>query len=107
MKTLYYSVRLKSLESISHKAFKVTSFDGSTDIIPKSCVIAPDNDVTKSDAWWIAAWILPKKSIQYSSKKQAWFDEQGQRQPTYHVSKHAPEKVNPVQSNEIVSLRNE
>lgn len=72
-KTLCNSVRLESLYSISEKAYKAVSFDGSEDIIPKSCVFGQDYEVTKSDAYWIAAWILPKKNIQWSNKKQKWF----------------------------------
>lgn len=74
MRTLCYSVRLESLVRISDKAFKATAFDGSSDIIPASQVFGRDYEVMKSDAWWISAWILGKKSIQYSGKKQAWFD---------------------------------
>lgn len=77
MKTLCYSVRLESLVRISDKAFKATAFDGSSDIIPASQVFGRDYEVMKSDAYWISAWILEKKSIQYSGKKQAWFDENG------------------------------
>lgn len=61
MKTLCYSVRLESLVKISDKAYKATSFDGTTDIIPASQVFGQDYDVIKSDAYWISAWILDKK----------------------------------------------
>lgn len=105
MKTLCYSVRLESLVRISDKAFKATAFDGSTDIIPASQVYGADYEVQKSDAYWISAWILQKKSIQYSAKKQAWFDEDGRRLPTYTVERHTPEKVAPKESNEIQDLR--
>ena len=71
MRTLCYSVRLESLVRISDKAFKATAFDGSQDIIPASQVFGRDYEVMKSDAYWISAWILEKKSIQYSGKKQA------------------------------------
>lgn len=73
MKTKCYSVRLESLVSISDRAYKATAFDGSEDIIPKSQVFGQDWEVTKSEAYWISAWILEKKSIQYSSKKVKWF----------------------------------
>lgn len=99
MKTKCYSVRLASLGSISDKAYKATAFDGSTAIVPKSQVFGKDYDVQKSDAYWISAWILEKKELQYSDKKEAWFDENGNMQPTYHVEHHKPEKVEPVESN--------
>lgn len=93
MKTKCYSVRLESLVSISDRAYKATAFDGSEDILPKSQVFGRDYDVMKSDAYWIAAWILEKKNLQYSSKKEAWFDENGNMLPTYHIEKHIPNKI--------------
>jgi len=105
MKTLCYSVRLESLVRISDKAFKATAFDGSSDIIPASQVFGRDYDVQKSDAWWISAWILCKKSIQYSSKKQAWFDDEGRQLPTITIERHTPEKKEAVTSNEINDLK--
>ena len=91
-----YSVRLKSLERISDKAFKAVSFDGNLDIIPQSHVFGQDYDVMKSDAYWISAWILERKNIQYSEKKEAWFDEDGKMLPMYYVEKHRPEKKDAV-----------
>ena len=94
MKTKCYSVRLEGLVSISDRAYKAIAFDGSEDIIPKSQVFGQDWEVTKSEAYWISAWILEKKSIQYSSKKEAWFDtESGKQLPTYEFTKHIPKKV--------------
>ncbi len=104
-KTLCYSVRLDSLTRISEKAYKATSFDGSSDIIPVSCVFGRDFEVMKSDAYWIASWILPKKDIQYSSKKQAWFNEEGQKLPTYTVEKHEPKRMEAKESNIINDLK--
>lgn len=105
MKTLCYSVRLESMVRISDKAYRATAFDGSSDIIPASQVFGQDWDVQKSDAYWISAWILSKKSIQYSQKKQAWFDEDGKMLPTYTIERHTPEKVEAKQSNEIDDLK--
>ena len=105
MRTLCYSVRLESLSRISAKAFRAVAFDGSTDIIPASCIMGADDDVVKSDAYWIAAWILEKKSIQYSSKKQAWFDENGHMMPTYTIEHHTPEKREAKENNEINQLK--
>ena len=105
MKTLCYSVRLESLVRISDRAFKATAFDGSSDIIPASQVFGVDMEVTKSDAYWISAWILEKKSLQYSRKKSAWFDENGNQLPTYTVEKHIPEKKTSVKSNIINELK--
>lgn len=104
MKTLCISVRLSSLTQISLKAFLVRSFDGREDIIPKSCIFGRDYDVVKSEAYWIAAWILPKKNIQYSDKKQCWFNESGMMLPTYKVEHHKPKEIKPLTDNTITDL---
>jgi hypothetical protein len=95
MKTKCYSVRLESLTSISPKCYKAVAFDGSEDFIPSSQVFGQDYEVTKSDAYWISAWILEKKSIQYSCKKERWFDsETGKMLPKVTIERHIPEKIN-------------
>lgn len=105
MKTLCYSVRLEGLVKISDKAFRATAFDGSSDIIPASQVMGRDYEIQKSEAWWISAWILKKKSIQYSGKKQAWFDENGHQLPTYTIERHTPEHKEAKESNVINELK--
>ena len=105
MRTLCYSVRLESLVRISDKAFRATAFDCTSDIIPASQVFGRDYEVQKSDAYWISAWILGKKNIQYSGKKQAWFDENGIQLPTYTIERHTPEKLTPKESNIIDELK--
>ena len=93
MKTLCYSVRLKDMRRISDKAYKAVAFDGSEAIIPASQVFGIDFGVEKSDAWWISAWILERKELQYSERKQAYFDEHGKMTPVTIVEKHiAPKK---------------
>lgn len=104
MRTKCYSVRLQSLSRISAKAYKAKSFDGSEDIIPASQVFGKDYDVTKSDAYWISAWILEKKNIQYSTKKEAWFDEHGNMLPSYHIEKHVPKRIEPVKTEPDATL---
>jgi len=104
MKTLCYSVRLEGLISISEKAYRATSFDGSSDILPKSAVFGMDYSVEKSEAYWIAAWILEKKSIQYSRKKQCCFDERGNALPTIEIREHTPERKGAIDNN-IESLK--
>lgn len=47
-KTLCLSVRLESIVSISEKAYKARSFDGSEDILPKSCVFGQDYEIAKN-----------------------------------------------------------
>jgi hypothetical protein len=102
-----YSVRLQSLTSISDKAFKAKSFDGSEDVIPKSCVFGLDNDVQKSEAYWIASWLLEKKHIQYSRKKEGWFNPKlGVVLPPIVtvIEKHIPTKVEPIMPKVDASL---
>lgn len=97
MKTKCYSVRLESLVSISGKAYKARAFDGSEAIIPKSQVFGQDYDVQKSDAYWITDWILQKKDIQYSTKKEAYFDTETRNMlPSYYIEHHKPERKKPV-----------
>lgn len=105
MRTKCFSVRVASMQRISVSAYKVKTFDGSEDIIPASQVFGIDFDVKKSDAYWIAAWILPKKKIQWSDKKVAWFDEGGNRLPNFTIENHKPEKVEKKSDNIIKSLK--
>lgn len=105
MATKCYSVRLESLVRISPKAYKARAFDGSTDIIPASQVFGADMDVSRSEAWWISAWILERKSIQYSSRKEAWFTDDGRMIPSYKVENHTPDRMAPVDCNEIYELK--
>lgn len=105
MRTLCYSVRLESLYEISEKAYKARSFDGNEVILPKSCVFGQDLEVGKTEAYWIAAWILPKKSLQYSDKKQRWFDGNGRALPTYKVERHTPEKRKAKKGNLLDELK--
>src|SRR5690606_29623109 len=106
MRVKCYSVRLAGLVSVSDLAYRATAYDGSSDIIPKSQGFGQDHEVQKSDAYWLSAWILEKRSIQYSTKKEAWFDsDTGDRLPTITVTKHKPEKLNPLESNTIKRLK--
>lgn len=99
MKTKCYSVRLESMTPISSKCWKARAFDGSEALIPASQVFGQDYEVIKSKAWWISAWILEKKEIQYSQKKEAWFDTQTKEKlPSYTVTKHVPSAKKPIKS---------
>jgi hypothetical protein len=106
MKVLCYSVRLSGLTAISNKCYKATAFDGSEALIPKSQVFGQDYSVTKSEAYWISEWILKQKDLQYSYKKEAWFDSVTRKMmPTYKIEKHNPERVEPVENNNINQLK--
>lgn len=106
MKVKCYSVRLLSLTEFSEKSYKVVAFDGSSAIIPKYQVFGEDLEVTKSDAYWISEWILSRKEIQYSQKKEAYFDfDTGDKLPSYTITKHIPNKIEPVSDNTIKELK--
>lgn len=106
MKVKCYSVRLKSLTDISDKCYEAVAFDGSRDFIPKSQVFGNDYDAIKSDAYWISSWILEKKKLQYSTKKEAIFDsETGDMLPTITIVKHIPKKILSVENNTIDRLK--
>ena len=105
MKTKCVSIRLISLVRISNKAYKATDFNGNSDIIPASQVFDCDCDVTKSEAYWIAEWILNKKSLTYSSRKIAWFNHDTNRlEPNIIVERHIPKKKECVSNNTIPEL---
>jgi hypothetical protein len=83
-----------------------TAFDGSEALIPTSQIFGQDYSVSKSEAYWISAWILEKKDLQYSPKKEAWFDSVTRKMmPTYKIEKHTPERVEPVENNTIKKLK--
>lgn len=106
MRVKCYSVRLASLTSISEKAYKAEAFDGSEAIIPKSQVFGEDYEVSKSEAYWISAWILEQKHLQYSGKKEAWFDKAtGKKLPSYTIEKHKPAPIEPKENNFINRLK--
>lgn len=101
-----YSVRLESLISISEKAYKATAFDGTTAIIPKSQVFGQDYDVQKSDAYWISSWILGQKELQYSSKKESWFEKELSHASSegVEIERHVPEEKEAVEVEPIAEL---
>lgn len=99
------SVRLEALVSVSDRAYKAYDFNGNSDIIPKSQVFGRDWDVQKSDAYWIAEWILRQKSIT-SGKKEAWFNsETGEMLPTITVTHHTPERIEVTETKTIKRLK--
>lgn len=94
MKTKCYSVRLDSLYRISDKCYKAVSFDGREALIPASQVYGQDHEVSKCEAWWITAWILEKKDLQYSTKKEAHFyTDTGKRAPDVEYITHVPDAI--------------
>jgi len=93
--------------SISEKCFKATAFDGSTALIPKAQVFGQDYDVQKSEAWWISAWILGQKDLQYSSKKVSFFDKDRAEfipETGVEIERHVPEEKEAVETEIIAEL---
>ena len=85
---------MESFDPISPKCYKAVAWDGSEALIPASQYFGQDYDVLKSDAYFISVWILEKKDLQYSTKKERWFDsETGKMLPSYTIEKHVPKKV--------------
>lgn len=101
-----YSVKLQALISISAKCYKAVAFDGSEALIPKSQVYGQDWDVTKSDAYWIAAWFLEKEDIkiQYSIKKWTIFTKDGRNIGQIEFTHHVPKKLDPATINHDKNL---
>lgn len=93
--TKCYSIRLDSLVSISDKCYLAKAFDGSEALIPKSQVYGRDYDVSKSEAYWVTAWILDKKpELQASLKKWTNFSKAGKDIGQIEFTHHTPEKIN-------------
>jgi len=90
-----YSVRLQTLISISEKCYQATAFDGSSALIPKSQFFGQDYEVQNSDAWWISAWILEQKNLQYSTSKVSFFDKDKAEffdESPIKIERHIPEE---------------
>jgi hypothetical protein len=107
-KTKVLSVRLKSLESISEKCYKATSFDGSTSMVPKSVVFGIDYSVQKSDAYWIAHWFMMKENVKLQcGSKEGWYNPiNGNVEPPINwiVEKHKPEMLTAVEPKQVAEL---
>ena len=107
MKTKCYSVRLKSITPITPKAYRAVGFDGSEAVLPASQVYGPDFDVQKSEAYWISAWILERKELQYSHKKIGWYNHETHRvEPNVLtvLEHHVPKKREILEDNKIKEL---
>lgn len=91
--TKCYSVRLESFYSISPKCYKAVAFDGSESLIPASQYFGQDYDVSKSGAYWISAWILSKKELQYSTKKWTNFSKAGKNIGQIEFAHHTPKQL--------------
>ena len=111
MRTKCYSVRLEFINQISDKCYRATAFDGSEALIPAKFIFGKDATVQKSDAYWIAAWILERKELQYSVKKVAWFDSEDYADPytpvyvkETKIHTYNPEKIEPKENNFIKEL---
>lgn len=97
-KTKCYSVRLKNLTQISSKCWKAEDWQGETYLIPDSQYFGRDYDVVKSDAHWIAAWIIDKEDckLMVSTKKIGWYNPSKRKvEPNIviEVIKTTPKKV--------------
>ena len=104
MKTKCYLLKVESLISISDKAVKACCFDGSKDILPKSQIFG-ETYGGKSKGYWVAAWILEKKNLQYSSKKIKWYNPVTKKlTPHVEITKHIPDKIEPKENKPDATL---
>ena len=109
--TVCYSVRVKTLRSISDKAVLIETFDGAKDVFPKSQIYGVDRESRKSDAYWISEWILRQKSIQWSEKKMRLVSKEDSGNldlsPKFVgiAIMHTPEYIAPVKDNNIEALK--
>lgn len=107
MKTKCYSVRVESVTPISDKASLIRTFDGREDVFPNSQIFGYDMEVHKSEAIWIAAWVLERKNIQYSTKKVGWYNHTTHRMEkpvTVVTERHVPEAIQAKPTNPDDSL---
>lgn len=109
-KTKCYSVRLKDVTQITPKCHKATDWQGNTYLIPDSQYFGRDYDVVKSDAFWIACWILHKEdcSLQVSRKKTGWYNPRnGTVEPQIEIiiTHHIPKTIEPKENNTIKRLK--
>jgi hypothetical protein len=107
-KTRVYSVRLKNLTQITPKCHKAIDWQGNEYLIPDSQYFGRDYDVIKSDAFWIAAWIIDKEDcgLMVSTKKEGWYNPNtGIVNPPMIVHHHIPERIEPKQNNTIQRLK--
>ena len=109
-KTKCYSVRLQYLTRISPKCWKATDWQGNEYLIPDSQYFGVDYSVSKSDAFWIACWIIDKEDchLRVSTKKVGWYNpKKGAVEPPVEiiVEHHMPEKLNPLENNTIKRLK--
>jgi hypothetical protein len=88
-----YSVRVESY-SFHGNSVRLTAFDGSSTTVPYSMFFGTDYEVQKSDAVWVAAFILEKSAgFQYSTKKVKWFEyEKQSKKESAEISEPQEEK---------------
>ena len=94
--TKCYLVHAAEFRHISDKAAVVRTFDGASCTIPLSqyCI-----EPTEENAVWIAAWVLEKSPLQYTTKKIGWYSaDTGRVQIQSTVYRHVPERLNPENS---------
>ena len=101
---------MKSLTQITQKCWKAIDWQGNEYLIPDSQYFGVDYSVSKSDAFWIACWIIDKEdcNLQVSTKKVGWYNpKKGTVEPTVEiiVEHHIPEKLTPLENNTIKRLK--
>ena len=100
--TKCFCIKAKSIVDISAKCLKVSDYNGNEELIPKSQVYG-FSDGGNTQSIWIAAWLVEKRSLNYSTKKEGWFDASGNNYCSV-TEKIIPEEVMPSEVEEITEL---
>lgn len=81
-----YLIKLAELRHITDKACLAVCFDGREAVIPKSQIFGcgPEG---KSESFWVAAWIVERKGLQYSPDRTGWYDPKTQITPKIQFKK--------------------
>lgn len=96
-----FCIKAKSIVDISAKCLKVSDYNGNEELIPKSQVYGFSDG--NSQCIWIAAWLVEKRTLTYSAKKEGWFDANGNNYSAI-TEKIVPEEVSPSKVEEIAEL---
>lgn len=104
-KTKCFLVRTAEFRPISDKAAVVRTFDGATCTVPLSqyCI-----EPTEENGVWIAAWLLERSPLQYSTKRIGWYNEAtGRVQEQRGAIRHVPGHIDPISPDTSKFLRDD
>lgn len=99
-KTKCYLVRLSEFRRISPKCFKAVDFSGHEELIPASQFFGYGDNEKAGESVYLSAWILERKTLQYSEKTPVYLTDDGQNECNVDADavvyvKHIPKKLEP------------